>query len=99
MRGVERRTTRVAAIVALVALLAVPVALSRHLHGHAASGTCATCVVAHHSVAVATPTLLPGVTVAASFPLRRGPVLLPVSFDRSPHAGRAPPVLVSRTIG
>ncbi len=89
--------SRLAGIIFLVALLLVPLGLSgHHEHHFAGSRACASCVLAHHSPALATPAVSLSTVLHASVPVAPEPMLVAVRADRSPHVGRAPPVPASR---
>src|SRR5207244_10747684 len=92
MRSMRQRVVRLTGALLMVALLIVPVAASAHTHrGLRATGSCATCVAAHHSPAV----VMPAVAAAASLAVTVAPPLpsrvAPAHPYRSPRAGRAPP--------
>lgn len=89
----SHRTARSASIAFLLALLLVPLALAAHTHpGNAAPGSCATCIVAHHTPTLATslPTVVaravPCVAVASQ------PTAAPAWTERVAPSGRGPPV-------
>jgi hypothetical protein len=75
-----------------VALLLGPLVARAHTHTNGrTSGTCATCIAAHHapSVASASPAATP---IVAAAPARLGaPVTVSEPQRRSPRTGRAPP--------
>jgi len=92
MRSMRQRVVRLTGALLMVALLIVPVAASAHTHrGLRATGSCATCVAAHHSPAVVMPAIAAtgsiAITVAPPLPSR----VAPAHPYRSPRAGRAPP--------
>jgi hypothetical protein len=90
----SRRSTRRASIGLLLALLLVPLALAAHTHSDSvAPGSCATCIVAHH-----TPTLaasLPAVVGGAvqCIAVASQPTGAPAWTERVAPSGRGPPVL------
>src|SRR5207249_4451659 len=88
----RRRHRRISGVLFLAALLLVPLAARAHTHSNGrTSGTCATCIAAHHapSVASTAPTALP--TLGAA-PARFGaPPTVTEPQRRSPRTGRAPP--------
>src|SRR5213595_942064 len=87
MRSMRQRVVRLTGALLMVALLIVPVAASAHTHrGLRATGSCATCVAAHHSPAV----VMPAVAAAASLAVTVAPPLpsrvAPAHPYRSPRA-------------
>ncbi len=86
------------AIGSLAVLLLLPLALTEHQHSHTASRSCATCLVAQHSVAVTTPALGVSGTAFTAVDVASAPPAVAVRHVRSPQAGRAPPRLASRQI-
>ena len=93
MGNMHRRAMGRPTIVLLIALLLVPLLLSRHDHAkHEAQGRpCAACIIAHHLPVVSTVGTVPtpvGVQDHVLQVEQRVPI---VRLDRSPQAGRAPP--------
>jgi len=93
IRRSNRRSAR-ASIGILLVLLLVPLALVAHTHpGSVAPGSCATCIVAHHTPALAAS--LP--TVVASsvqcVPLASQSAGSPAWTETVTPSGRGPPVL------
>jgi hypothetical protein len=89
---------RLLSVLALVALLGVPLALAGHHHaGTDVARDCSVCVVAHCSPAeVASPATLPAVLVSRPLPRIPAPRALP-ALDRPAHPGRAPPTFSGDT--
>jgi hypothetical protein len=87
------RAARGASIAFLVGLLLVPLALAAHTHSDSvAPGSCATCIVAHHTPTLATS--LPAV-VARAVPciaVASQPTAAPAWTERVAPSGRGPPV-------
>jgi hypothetical protein len=92
MRSMRHRAARLVGALLMVALLIVPAIASAHTHRDLdAVRSCATCVAAHHSPAIAAPAVGAAAAIlAAVAPLVRSPVA-PAHPHRSPRAGRAPP--------
>jgi hypothetical protein len=93
IRRRSHRTVRRASIGFLLALLLVPLALAAHTHPDTvAPGSCATCIVAHHTPTLATslPTVVaravPCIAVASQ------PTAAPAWTERVAPSGRGPPV-------
>ncbi len=92
MRSMRQRATRLVGALLMLALLIVPVVASAHTHRDlAAARSCATCVAAHHSPAIATSAI--GATAAVLAAVVPAPPsrVAPAHPHRSPRAGRAPP--------
>ena len=93
IRRRSHRTAGRASIGFLLVLLLVPLALAAHTHpGSVAPGSCATCIVAHHTptLAASTPTV-----VAASvhcIPVASQPTAAPSWNERLAPSERGPPV-------
>lgn len=83
---------RLLSVLALVALLGVPLALAGHHHGTVGlARDCSVCVVAHCSPAeIAVPATHPALLVSLPLPRTPAPDAIP-ALDRPAHPGRAPP--------
>jgi len=92
---VARGGARFFGVLALLALLAVPLAVGGHHHGTTeTSRDCSICVVAHHSPADGVAAIaLPASLVSRSAPPPVAPAALPC-FDPPAHPGRAPPAVL-----
>ena len=94
IRRRSHRTAGQASIGFLLVLLLVPLALAAHTHpGSVAPGSCATCIVAHHTptLAASVPTVV--ATVVHCIPVASQPTGTPGWTERVAPSGRAPPVL------
>ena len=93
---IRRRTHRTAgraSIGFLLVLLLVPLALAAHTHpGSVAPGSCATCIVAHHTptLAAAVPTVF--ATAVQCIPLATQPAGAPAWTEAVAPSGRGPPL-------
>jgi hypothetical protein len=93
MSGMRQRAVRLFGGLLMAALLLVPVVASGHAHRDLTSSqSCAACIAAHHSPAIASAPAAFGGTILAALPL-----LLPTRVVRddahhTPRAGRAPPL-------
>jgi len=86
---------RTASALLVVALLIVPIAASAHTHRDLqAARSCATCVAAHHSPAIVVPAIGAAASIQATADLPSTVRIAPAHPQRSPRAGRAPPLLV-----
>jgi hypothetical protein len=92
-RRVDR--TRVLGVLALIALLGLPLTLGGHHHATSdLARDCSACVVAHFSpVEAASPAAFPTPLVSQPLPLPAAVATI-TSFDRPAHSGRAPPTLL-----
>ena len=94
IRRRSHRTVRRASIGFLLVLLLVPLALAAHTHPDSvAPGSCATCIVAHH-----TPTLAASMPTVVATPVQcitvaSQPAGAPAWTERVAPSGRGPPVL------
>jgi len=79
-------------VLLLVALLLVPLAARAHTHSNGrTSGTCATCIAAHHAPSVASPRPAAVPILAAALARPGSPSTVAEPQRRSPRTGRAPP--------
>ena len=87
--------TRILGVLALIALLGLPLGLGGHHHATAdLARDCSACVVAHFSpVEVASPAILPTVLVSQPLLAAAAPIAV-TPVDRPAHPGRAPPVVL-----
>jgi len=94
---IRRRSHRAAgraSIGFLFVLLLVPLALAAHTHpGSVAPGSCATCIVAHHTptLAASVPTVV--ATAVHCIPVASQPTGAPAWTERVAPSGRGPPAL------
>jgi len=86
------RHRRICGVLFLAALLLVPLAARAHTHSNGrTSGTCATCIAAHHAPSVAS-TALAALPILGAAPARfDAPPAVTEPQRRSPRTGRAPP--------
>jgi hypothetical protein len=92
MRSMRQRAAHLAGALVMIALLVVPVVASGHTHrGLDAARSCATCVAAHHSPAIAVPAICAPASVLAAPALSLPSRVARAHPHRSPRAGRAPP--------
>ena len=87
-RALDRTT-----IALLIALLLVPLLLSRHDHAtqEAQGRPCAACILAHHPPVVSMGTAAPTPVDVQDDVVESEPRVPVARLDRSPQAGRAPP--------
>jgi hypothetical protein len=88
-RRVMGRTT----IALLIAILVVPLLLSRHDHAkqEAQGRPCAACIIAHHLPVVSTATVAPTPVDVEDYVVQAAHRVPITRLGRSPQAGRAPP--------
>ena len=92
MRSLRHRAARLVGALLMVGLLIVPIVASAHTHRDlAAPRSCAACVAAHHSPAVAMPAIAATAVILAAAAPSQPSQLAPALPHRSPRAGRAPP--------
>ncbi|HEV7730523.1 MAG TPA: hypothetical protein VGR62_00110 [Candidatus Binatia bacterium] len=93
MTALRIRLARVASVVALVAIIGLPLVLAGHHHHGLVDGSpdCSVCLATHHApgVVAAVARLATVVTVLPA-PVIPAPAA-PASVDRLPQRGRAPP--------
>ena len=89
----HRRAVGRTTIALLIALLLVPLLLSRHDHAkqEAQGRPCAACVIAHHLPLVSTVTAAPTPVDVQDHVIHAEQRVPIARLDRSPQAGRAPP--------
>jgi hypothetical protein len=94
IRRRSSRTARRASIGFLLALLLVPLALAAHTHpGSITSGSCATCIVAHHTPTLAASVSAVVATAVQCVPLATRPAGVPAWTEAVAPSGRGPPAL------
>jgi len=94
MKRRRRGVRGVVRVLFLVALLLVPVALGGHGHAdHDATRPCAVCLAAHHTPGAVTPALHLAASFIGSIAAPAAPERVPLRSLRSPHIGRAPPLV------
>jgi hypothetical protein len=90
-----RSAIRLASVLLMVALLLVPLAASAHTHRDPqTAGSCAVCVAAHHAPAIVAGAIVTAAAVLAACAPSPSPQVAPAHPQRSPRAGRAPPLAV-----
>ena len=94
IRRRNSRTGHHASIGFLLALLLVPLALAAHTHpGSIPPGSCATCIVAHHTPTLAASVSAVIATAVQCVPLVTRPAGVPAWTEIVAPSGRGPPAL------
>jgi hypothetical protein len=96
----RQRAARLFGGLLMVALLLVPVVASGHAHRDlAGSRSCAACIAAHHTPALAPAPAALGAAALAVLPLSQPTHVALVHTHRTPRAGRAPPLVAPVAVG
>lgn len=92
MHTLRRRISSRVLLALLASLLLVPLLVRAHAHGtHHASGSCGTCVAAHHATALADRLPTPPIAAATASLVASAPRTLALEPDTGVASERGPP--------